>query len=792
MKKGILLLATLLLSLVSIAQMSDSQVIEYVKSEHAKGTNQQAIGAALLQKGVTQSQLERIKGQMEQENKSGSMNRSNNPSKDVIRTNPEFTQPAEFVGNDSTKNMLRKDIYGKNIFNKKNLSFAPDVNIPTPANYRLSAGDEVVIEIWGASQASFRKVISPEGTINIENLGPISLSGITIEDANRYIKSKLMELYAGIGDPSGVSDIKLTLGQIRTIQINVLGEVATPGTYSLSSLSSVFHALYLAGGINDIGSLRDISLIRKGKLVASVDVYDFLLYGKTSDIRLFDGDVIIVPPYKSLVNITGEIKRPMYYEMTDKETVDNLIKYAGGFVGGAYSDRISLIRKTGEYDKIFTLSPSETATFKVADGDSITIGGGLKLYENRVQVLGSVFRPGYYEIGKDIKTVKELVLKSGNVKEDAFLDRVILTREKEDLTLETLALNLKDILSGKRQDVTLRKNDILEISSKKINTDLGDFTIFGLVATPGIYQYAANTTVKDLIVKAGGLLSAASTAKVDVSRRIIDPASTTISPIIAETFTFSIEGGLIVNGKEDFILKPYDQVYVRRSPGYEIQRNVSIEGEVIFPGNYTLTVKEQRISDLVKQAGGISNHAFIDGARLQRQATEEEKKKQRQSLELLSKDNVRDSIDFEIDDHYYIGIDLRKAIDNPKSNYDVVLKAGDKLMIPEFDNTVKVNGAVMYPNTVVYQKGLSLNDYINQAGGYSDQARKKRVYIVYMNGTTTKAKGSSKDLLKPGCEIIVPTKEQKPPMSLGEKIAIGSSVTSMASVVALLINSLTK
>lgn len=792
MKKGILLLATLLLSLVSIAQMSDSQVIEYVKSEHAKGTNQQAIGAALLQKGVTQSQLERIKGQMEQENKSGSMNRSNNPSKDVIRTNPEFTQPAEFVGNDSTKNMLRKDIYGKNIFNKKNLSFAPDVNIPTPANYRLSAGDEVVIEIWGASQASFRKVISPEGTINIENLGPISLSGITIEDANRYIKSKLMELYAGIGDPSGVSDIKLTLGQIRTIQINVLGEVATPGTYSLSSLSSVFHALYLAGGINDIGSLRDISLIRKGKLVASVDVYDFLLYGKTSDIRLFDGDVIIVPPYKSLVNITGEIKRPMYYEMTDKETVDNLIKYAGGFVGGAYSDRISLIRKTGEYDKIFTLSPSETATFKVADGDSITIGGGLKLYENRVQVLGSVFRPGYYEIGKDIKTVKELVLKSGNVKEDAFLDRVILTREKEDLTLETLALNLKDILSGKRQDVTLRKNDILEISSKKINTDLGDFTIFGLVATPGIYQYAANTTVKDLIVKAGGLLSAASTAKVDVSRRIIDPASTTISPIIAETFTFSIEGGLIVNGKEDFILKPYDEVYVRRSPGYEIQRNVSIEGEVIFPGNYTLTVKEQRISDLVKQAGGISNHAFIDGARLQRQATEEEKKKQRQSLELLSKDNVRDSIDFEIDDHYYIGIDLRKAIDNPKSNYDVVLKAGDKLMIPEFDNTVKVNGAVMYPNTVVYQKGLSLNDYINQAGGYSDQARKKRVYIVYMNGTTTKAKGSSKDLLKPGCEIIVPTKEQKPPMSLGEKIAIGSSVTSMASVVALLINSLTK
>ena len=796
MKKSILLLTVFLFSLATFAQMSDSQVVDYVKAEHAKGTNQQAIGASLLQRGVTQSQMERIKSQIENDKQTNpTLKNSNNLSTNkILRVNPEIRQETEQLESDSisAEDKLIKKIYGKTIFNKKNLSFAPEVNIPTPVNYKLSAGDEVVIEIWGASQASFRQVISPEGTINIENLGPISLSGMTIEDANRYIKNKLSELYAGVGDPNGSSNIKLTLGQIRTIQVNVLGEVATPGTYSLSSLSSAFHALYIAGGINDIGSLRDISLIRKGKVIESIDIYDFLLQGKTSDIRLFDGDVIIVPPYKSLVNISGSIKRPMYYEMIETETVDNLIKYAGGFTGNAYVDKINLVRKTGKYSKIFTLSPAETAFFTLADGDSITISEGLKLYENRVQITGQIFRPGYYEIGNDIKTVKDLVLKAGLPKEDAYLDRVILTREKHDLTLETISLNLSQIMSGASQDIPLKKNDVIYIAPNKVDEDLGYLIISGLVSKPGAYKFAENTTIKDLIIKAGGLLSAASTAKVDVSRRIIDPKSTTKSTIIAETFTFSIENGLVADGKDNFVLSPYDQVYIRRSPGYEEQRNVMIEGEILFPGEYTLQVKEQRISDLIKQAGGITNHAFVDGAKLQRKATEEEKKEQRRSLELINKNNLRDSIDIEIEDEYHIGIDLKKAMENPKSNFDVVLKAGDKLSIPEFNNTVKINGAVMHPNTVVYQKGLSLKDYINQAGGYSDQARTKRVYIVYMNGTTTKAKGSSKDLLRPGCEIIVPTKEQKPPMSLGEKIAIGSSVTSMASVVALLINSLTK
>lgn len=776
--------------------MSDSQVLDYVKSEHAKGTNQQVIGATLLQKGVTQAQLERIKSQVERENQTVTNNIGGGTSSAVIRTSQEDQQIIRNVEDNTMANMLRRDIYGKNIFNKKNLSFAPDVNIPTPVNYRLSAGDEVVIDIWGASQASFRKVISPEGTINIEGLGPISLSGMTIEDANNFIKHKFAALYAGVDDNNGTSHIKLTLGQIRTIQINVMGEVAVPGTYSLSSLSSIFHALYLAGGINDIGSLREINLIRGGKKVESVDIYDFLLYGKTSDTRLLDGDVIMVSPYKSLVNITGQVKRPMYYEMRDSETVDDLIKYAGGFVGGAYSDKINLIRKTGEYDKIFTLNSEESSSFKLSDGDIVTIGGGLNQYENRVQINGMVFRPGYYELGDNIKSLKDLVVQAGNPRENAFLDRVILTREKDDLTLETISLNLNNILSGTSPDILLKKNDVIDIASNKVEEDLGDLAISGLVAKPGVYKFAENTTVKDLILKAGGMLSAASTAKVDVSRRIIDPSSTTTNTIIAESFSFPIANGLIADGKDNFVLEPYDQVYIRRSPGYEVQRNVSIEGEVIFPGSYTLEVKEQRISDLIKQAGGITDHAFLDGARLTRTMSKEEQMRQQQTLEMIKRGNsAKDSISMEsldTDREYTIGINLEKALANPKSDFDIVLKPNDRLFIPEFDNTVKINGAVMYPNTVLYQKGLSLNDYINQAGGYSDMAQKKRVYIVYMNGMTAKAKGSSKNLLKPGCEIIVPTKEIKPRMSTGEIIGISSSVVSMASVVALLINSLSK
>lgn len=813
MVKKIFFFLILVMPLCLSAQMSDSQVIEYVKTEHAKGVSQEAIGKALLQRGVSQTQLLKIKSQIEQQRQSNTqMGKSDSGS--VLRTAPldrtSKRQADRLASPHSDKTIywnmdgdsiiivdtLRNEIFGKNIFNKKNLTFAPEMNIPTPTNYKLGAGDEVVIDIWGASQTTIRKTITPEGSINIENLGPIFLTGMTVEQANDFVKRKLSALYAGVEDEDGTSYISLTLGQIRTIQVNVMGEVVTPGTYTLSSLSSVFHALYLAGGINDIGSLRSVNLYRGGKRIASVDIYDYLLHGKSSDeIRLSDGDAIIVPAYQSLVSITGEVKRPMWYEMTKDEHVSDLINYAGGFTGKANTENISLSRKTGKYRQMYTLSPETISSFTLTDGDSISIRKGLERYENRVEVQGSVFFPGYYEIGGDIKTVKDLIKKAGGLKEDAFLDRAVLTREKDDLTFETLALNLNNLESSKFGDTPLRKNDILYIAANTIDEDLGDFTIAGMVANPGQYSFAENTTIKDLIVRAGGLLSSASTARVDVSRRVIDPASTTNATIIAETFSFSIQDGLIADGKDSFVLEPYDQVYVRKSPGFQEQRNVRIDGEVLFPGTYTLVEKEQRISEIVKLAGGLSNNAYAEGARLIRTMTDDERARQKQYLETLARGTLKDSIStasLETSIEYTVGIELARAIQNPKSEYDIVLRENDRLIIPEFNNTIKINGAVMHPNTVLYKKGESLKYYIEQAGGYSDLAEKKRAYIVYMNGMTAKAKGSSKNLIKPGCEIIVPTKEQREKMTLGQTIALGSSITSMASVIALLINSLTK
>lgn len=775
------------------AQMSDNQVIEYVKTEHAKGTSQDAIGKALLQRGVTPAQLQNIKRQVEQEKQSSTSTSERASSESVLRESAEEYYPQRMK--DSIRSSKRK-IFGKDIFSQKDLTFAPTMNIPTPANYKLGAGDEVVIDIWGASQNTIRRTITPEGTINIESLGPVFLSGMTIEQANEIVRRKLSNLYAGVDEEGGASYISLTLGQIRSIQVNVMGEVVTPGTYTVSSLSSVFHALYLAGGINDIGSLRTVNLYRGGKKVASVDIYDFILRGQTpDDIRLSDGDVIVVPAYQSLVNITGEIKRPMWYEITSDEHASDLINYAGGFTGEANVENISLSRKTGKYRQIYTLNPETMLSFTLADGDSIAIGKGLNRYDNRVQIDGSVLFPGYYEIGGDIRTVADLIKKAGGLKENAFLDRAVLTREKDDLTFETLALNLNNLESSASGNTQLKKNDVLYIAANTIDEDLGDFTIAGMIANPGQYSFAENTTIKDLIVRAGGLLSSASTAKIDVSRRIIDPSSTTDAVVIAETYSFSIEDGLIADGKSDFILEPYDQVYVRRSPGYQQQRNVLVIGEVLFPGGYTLTEKEQRVSDIIKASGGLTNKSYAAGARLVRKMNDDEKARQKEYIEMISRGTMKDSVGMESLDtsfEYTVGIELDKAVVNPRSEYDIVLREGDRLYVPEFTNTIKINGAVMYPNTVLYKKGEPLKYYIDQAGGYSDYAQKKRAYIVYMNGMTAKAKGSSKDLIKPGCEIIVPTKEQREKMTLGQTIAIGSSVTSMASVIALLINSLTK
>lgn len=813
MKKLILCL-TILLSCVNFvsAQMSDDQIVNYIKQEYAKGSSQQDIATNLMKKGVTREQLQRVKAREEKKQSSEKKNKyTEDGSKfndrnrsvkkglkngEVVEENKSFVEDDEMYSwKDSLQVEEKKDtveVFGRNIFNTKNLTFNPGVNIPTPVNYRLGPGDEVIIDIWGASETSIRQTISPEGSIMVERLGPVYLNGMTIKEANDYIQRRFADIYSGI-NAEGASQIKLSLGQIRTIQINVMGEVVAPGTYSLSSLASVFHALYSAGGVNNIGSLRSIKLFRNGRLLKTIDIYKYLLEGKlVDDIRMTDGDVVVVDPYISLVRLLGAVKRPMYYEMTKKETLADLLRYGGGFTGDAYTQKVQVNRRTGKEAQIFTVAEDDFSKFIVNDKDTVRVGVGLETYENRVEIQGAVYRSGYFEIGGGINTVKDLISAAEGLKGDAFLNRAVLTREKDDYTKETISINLRNLLYENGENIVLRKNDVLFIPSVNELNELGKFVIYGEIARPGEYDFSDNTTLEDLIIQAGGLLESASTARIDVSRRIIDPKSTAVNKNLSEIYSFNLKDGLIDDGKKDFILKPYDQVYVRRSPGYREQVNVELEGEVLFPGTYALNKKTERISDIIKRSGNLTPDAYTEGARLIRQRSQEEYYRSQAALKLAthsSKDSISVN-ELDVDDFYNVGIELNKAMAYPGSDYDLVLREGDRLIIPEYDNTVKINGAVMYPNTVVFKKGEKLSYYVNQAGGYADNAKRNKSFVIYMNGTVSRVKGSNKKAIRPGSEIIVPSKEESRRLSVSEILSLGTSVTSMASLISVLINTM--
>lgn len=772
--------------------MSSDQIIAFVKEQTQLGVSQRDIAAKLVDRGVSPAQVEAAKQKYERNQVLVHGDVEDNNATASTRANPIESEIAS-DGFSEVSSATDSKIFGDNIFNNRNLRFEPNLNIPTPLNYRLGPGDEVVIEVWGASETVIRQQISPDGSITIQHLGPVYLNGLTIEEANKYLQDKLGNVFAGVGE--GSSDIKLTLGQIRSMQVNVMGEVAVPGTYTVSSLASVFHVLYRAGGVNSIGSLRSVKVYRASKLIKDIDIYEYILDGKETDnIRLTDGDMIIVSPYGRRVDILGNVKRPMFYEMKEGETISDLIRYAGGYAAAANTQNVRLTRLTGEQNQIFTVDKKDYGNFELANGDQVTIAGGLDLFENRVEVKGAVFREGFYELGGQIKTVRALIAKADGVRGDAFLNRAILIREKPDMTTETMAIDMQSLLYGNSPDIELKKNDIVYVPSINDVSQGKSLTIHGEVPRPGAYKYSDNTTLEDLIIQAGGLLESASTVRIDIARRIMNPLSKAVDRTLSETFTFELKDGLVVNGEPSFVLQPYDEVYVRRSPGYHIQQNVTLEGEVIFPGPYALNRKTERLSDLVKRAGNITPDAYLKGARLVRSRSAEEEFRAASVMKLAKNDN-KDSISvhtLDVSSRYNVGIDLELALANPGSDYDLVLRAGDRLIIPEYDNTVKINGAVMYPNTILYRKGEKLSYYINQAGGYADNAKKGKTFVVYMNGTVSKVKSGDKDAVQPGAEIVVPTKEVSNRMSLAQTIALTTSITSVLGTIAALIISITK
>ena len=833
MKYNIRLIASIIVFLcigiadVSAQSMTDEQVLQFVAVEYQKGTSQAQIVTKLMQKGVDINQIRRVKQKYERQANNGGLGvkditgeqistnrlRKNNgqtkeqPSgqmqKDKLTNveakdkytdlDPNYIQMQEemqFLFPDSLSMMMLpkepegRKVFGRDIFNNKELTFEPNMNIATPQNYRLGPGDAVYIDIYGASQKTVEATVTPDGTIVIEGFGPVQVSGLTVAQANARLKTTLGARYSS-------SKVRLTVGQTKTIIVNVMGEVKTPGTYTLSAFASVFHALYMAGGTNDIGTLRNIKVYRNNKLVTTVDIYDYILNGKlTGNVRLADNDVIVVGPYDCLVNVAGKVKRPMFYEMKKSESVGTVLKYAGGFTGDAYKKSVKVIRKAGSKYSIFNVGEFDVNTFKIEDEDSISVDSVIPRYSNMVEIKGAVFRPGMYQVGGDITGVRSLLEHADGVTEDAFVQHAVMHRMKFDRTLEVIQVDIEGILSGRVADIPLKNEDVLYIPSKKDLLEQQTLTIHGEVLYPGTYTYADNTTVEDLIIQAGGLTDAASVMKVDVSRRITDKQAISVSDTIANTFSFRLKDGFVIDGTPGFTLQPYDEVYVRTSPGFSAQKNVTVEGEVLFGGTYTLAKKTQRLSEIIKQAGGLTTTAYAKGARLERQLTPEERARMEQVLKMArAKAGDSDTLNInklDVGNTYYVGINLDKALAEPGGNYDIVLREGDKITIPEYTNTVKISGDVMYPNTVSFRKGKNVAYYVDQAGGWGSRAKKSRTYIIYMNGTVARIGNGVKP--EPGCEIVVPSKPANSRMTTTEVVALASGTASIATMIATLVN----
>lgn len=841
-KKITLMLAFLLVGMATtLAQsMTDDQVIRMVQQEQAKGKNQEAILQQLLRRGATPEQLRRIKKKVEAEqNQPGALNLTTDPNQtgqNRMRTRQdkareelqqrngymvqsraaqlrrptrqerldELKDEIAFLDIDSVvyyQNLLKDEsaVFGRDIFNNPYLTFEPNQNMATPANYRLGAGDKVLIDVWGASQESFELIVSPDGMVVVPGVGPIKVGGLSVQQATSTVKTKLGQYYSDCS-------ISLSVGETRSIQVQVLGEVTMPGTYTLSSLSSAFNALYAAGGISEIGTLRNIKVFRSGKQISTIDVYDYLLNGNAAgDVRLQDNDVVLVGPYDCLVNVRGKVKRPMWYEMKNNESVKQVLTYAGGFAGDAYTKNISLTRKQGTEYSMHTVEEFQMSNFQLKDQDSIFVDSVLARFSNMVEVRGAVKHAGQFQLGGSIQTVRELLLAADGLREDAFRTRAVMHREKDDLSLEMVSVDLEAILEGSAADIPLKKNDVLYVPSTSDMRGEQTLQILGEVVYPGTYQFAENTCVEDLILQAGGLTAAASIAKVDVFRRIRRADATVNVEEMAEAFTVTLQDGLRA-GDSICVLLPFDVVVVRKSPAYNEQQNVSIRGSVNFEGAYTMTNKNYRLSDLVKQAGGLSSLAYAKGARLERRMTEEERLQRENTLRnsqiqmyeeaMQSNDknynlNLADSLltmKLELGSSYPVAINLEEALQNPGCSDDIVLREGDVLVVPQYSNTVKISGEVMHPISMNWEKGKSLNYYIKHAGGYGNRAKKGQVYAVYMNGAVEKVNKFKSSDIQPGCEIVVPTKTQNNRMSTGEIMAIASGGASLASVVVALIS----
>lgn len=791
-----------MLCLAAFAQstMTDQQVLDYVRQATTAGKSNSVIARELMAKGVNRAQAMRVRDLYRKSMSGNNASASTGENQDDSRAHSTSVQTESASDRDQQISVLEDDnlfasyanedtvvVYGRDVFRNKSLNFAPSENLATPRNYQLGPGDEVIIDIFGANQTTLRSTISPEGSINVDILGPVYLNGKTIEEANTFLKKKLASIYAGINRDAEGTDIRLSLGQIRSIQINVMGDVEHPGTYSLSSFATVFHALYRAGGIKEPGTLRDIVVSRGGQTIAHVDVYEFLMSGsRKSDVRLEEGDVILVPSYKSMVRVKGFVKRPMYFELKEGETLEQLLEYAGGFAQSAYTNNVTVIRQTGKEYEVCTVNNFDFKTFKMQNGDEMEVGELVSRFENRVSIKGAVYRNGIFQLNGETNTVKALIEKADGLLPDAFTNRGLLSRERDDRSLEVVQVDVQGILDGRVPDIALKKNDELYIPSKYDLKDRGTLTITGEVAKPDTIVYADNMTLEDLIMRAGGLLESASLARVDVIRRVKDPSSTVANAEVSKMFSFSVKDNYVIEGENGFKLQPYDEVIVRKSPNYAKTRYVRVSGEANFPGAYPITSRNERLTQLLEKAGGHTDYAYLKGARLVRRVNRDELERMKAVIASTSTngDSIPENV-LNMESKYYVAIDLAAAIENPGGKADVLLREGDELVLPLYPNTVRVSGAVLSPNEITYEPARRAGYYIDQAGGYASRAKSKKKFMISMNGHITKVGRRTK--VEPGAEIIVPLKGERK-SNLSEIMGIATTATSLGTMAASIAN----
>lgn len=759
--------------------MASVFIVAFAVCGHAQTT--QELIEAYRNGTLTQSQIDQYNNTAVAEN-------DQNRNREIQVENVDELPQGEPV--ERASDNLRSRIFGHDLFTIGALTFEPNLSIATPDNYVLGPGDEVIVDVWGDSQMTIKATVSPDGKIFISNVGPVTLAGLTIAEASSRIRGALMSIYEGLAD--GAVQMKLSLGSIRSIQVNITGEVTASGTYTLPSLATLFHALHVAGGVSDLGTLRSVKIYRGGKLFSDVDVYDYILNGNSSrDIALRDGDLISVSPYGKLVEITGNVKRPMFYEMKGGETVADLIRFAGDFAGEANRSRVGVTRRQGgKYDS-FTVDSADFGNFALEDGDVVSVGGSIDRYENRVGIEGAVYRPGYYAIDNSMKTLKQLIERADGLREDAFMPRAILYREKPDWSLEVKSVDLAKLMSGEIADITLRPNDQFVVAAESGMRENYTVSILGSVSRPDTYPYAENMTVEDLLVAAGGLLESASTANVAITRRIKDPKSLNVNDQLFETFIINVNDSLSVDDGKEFVLEPFDQVYVRRSPVYITQSSVTVTGEVAFGGNYPLSHRNMRISEVIAAAGNVTPGAFVEGAYLLRRMTDEERIQSQALHDMITaqaNSGSRDSLNMagaKIRSVYPVGINLEAALNNPGSDADIVLRDGDVVSVPLYNGTVRVMGAVLYPNSVTFTEGKKLKYYVDAAGGFDTRARKNKAFVIYMNGMVASGKSAE---IRPGCIVIVPSKNQTNPISWAEAVGLLSSTASTAAVIISVLN----